>query len=152
MKISTLHNHLVGAWTGTMTLYTNWLPVKEHPSESHLVVAPAAGGNFLCFSYSWSYEDEPKEGLLLLGNENDADSVTASWIDSWHQNGKILQLTGDANDGLIKVHGTFPAPPDPDWGWRIEVSVDDGAPRIAMFVISPKGEEDPAVDTKYRRA
>lgn len=153
MKISTLRERLVGTWSGTMTLYTNWLPVKEHASDSTLVVTPVAGGHFLSFGYTWSYEGKSKEGLLLIGNENDNDKVTASWVDSWHQSGKILQLEGDVTeDGVIKASGTFPAPPGPDWGWRIEVSLHDGAPRIAMFVTSPEGEEDPAVDTQYRRA
>lgn len=153
MKISSLHDQLVGTWTGTMTLYTNWLPVLENPSASRLVVAPVAGTHFLSFSYTWSYEGKPNDGILLAGNSNEKEAVSAAWIDSWHQNGKVLHLSGDlGDDGVIKMLGSFAAPPGPDWGWRIEVSVRDGAPRIAMFVISPDGKEDPAVDSIYLRA
>lgn len=153
MKLSALHDKLVGTWTGTMTLHTAWLPVKEHPSNSTLTVTPIAMGTFLSLAYDWHYEGKRKEGFMIVGNPNDDEAVTMAWVDSWHQSAKVMHLAGTmGDDGVAKVHGTFPAPPDPDWGWRIEVSLVNGAPRVAMFVITPDGKEGPAVDSVYARA
>ena len=74
----------------------------------------------------------------------------ASWIDSWHMGRGILSLKGIIDStGTIKVSGTWPAPPGPDWGWRIELTPTDTTLHLVMYNIKPDGEEFLAVDGKY---
>lgn len=153
MKISALQHQLTGEWVGTSRLWRNWLPEKETSSESRLIVNTVANGKFLTFAYTWSLEGTDHEGFLLTGNENDEDKATAAWGDSWHQGGSLLSLGGSVNEsGDIVLNGTFPAPPEPDWGWRITIG--QPAPQelqITMHVIPWNQAEEIAVLAEYTR-
>jgi hypothetical protein len=153
MKLSQIRDRFSGRWTGSNTLHTSWLPVKEHRSETTLIVAPVASGMFLAFAYTWSHDGAAHEGLLLVGNENDEEEAVASFVDSWHMSGSIMPSNGTvSDDGVIQLLGSYSAPPDADWGWRIEVRSDAHELRIDMFNISPEGDEDIAVRAEYKRA
>lgn len=113
-------------------------------------MAIVAGG-FLRVDYTWSDEDTPQDGLLLLTEDKSA-GVSAVWMDSWHQRQSFLVSTGSRDsNGLVSVLGTYPAPPGPDWGWRTVVSPADSGFEIALYSISPEGEESLAVRNTYRR-
>jgi hypothetical protein len=57
---------------------------------------------------------------------------------------------GTAGDGTITVRGSYPAPPGPDWGWRIDIAA---APlRITHTNIDADGTEDLAVEGVYSRS
>ncbi len=150
MTIPTQLAGLTGHWLGTSQL---WLspddPARE--SESTLVVAPAAQDRFLTFRYTWSDEGAPQDGLLLLSQ--DGDAVDAAWIDSWHMANKIMSLNGavDAAGGVM-LHGSYAAPPGPDWGWRIELtSTPDDTCELRMYNVTPDGEAFLAVEAVYMR-
>ena len=153
MKLSSLHHLLLGEWSGENHLFLNWLPEPELISEGTMTVTPVGNGKFLSFAYTWKHEDKEQQGLLIVGNHNEKEEATAAWIDSWHQSGGVLQLKGGIDDsGEISVLGSFPAPPDPDWGWRISISANnDGSLRFRMFVIPAGGEEERAVEVEYGR-
>jgi hypothetical protein len=65
---------LVGEWSGTNKL---WLtpdePVRE--SETTASVTLAAQGKFITIAYTWSFEGEPQDGLIVLGREGGAFRV-----------------------------------------------------------------------------
>ena len=65
-----------------------------------------------------------------------------------------MALRGTAEtDGSITVHGTYAAPPGPDWGWRIDLLPGNGsALRMVMYNITPDGQEVVAVEADYTRA
>jgi hypothetical protein len=153
MKLVDLHARLLGSWTGGNTLWLSWLPNPETKSAGKMSVAPVAKGKFLTFTYTWEHEGKEQEGFLLVGNDNKEDVATASWVDSWHQSGKVLSCEGKVReDGSIVLLGHYPAPPGPDWGWRITLTTP--APdelRMDMTNISPEGVEDPAVRADYTR-
>jgi len=143
---------LVGRWSGRNTLYVPWLNPPESKSEATANVATVVNGKFVTIAYSWADHGAPHEGLLLIGQHPKDGGVTASWTDSWHQGGSILQLTGDVNgDGSVTLHASYPAPPDPDWGWRIVISAQPSGFDVVMTNITPKGEETVAVETHYER-
>jgi hypothetical protein len=144
---------LLGDWSGDSTQFTSWLPTKEHQSKSTLVVAPAAKGKFLTFTYTWSHEGREHEGLLLVGNQNEKHEATGAWVDSWHMSGGVWPCKGSvSDDGVVKLLGSYEAPPGPDWGWRIEISATDGRSlTLRMFNISPEGMEEPAVVAEYQK-
>jgi hypothetical protein len=56
-------------------------------------------------------------------------------------------------EGGISVQGSYPAPPGPDWGWRIVVEPREGAGfRLEMRNVTPEGEEAIAVEAEYGSA
>lgn len=154
MKLTTFHNQWIGEWTGNSRLWRNWLPNPETSSESRLAVHPVARGKFLSFAYIWQLDGEEQEGLLLIGNENDEDAVSGAWGDSWHQGGSLLAMNGTADEsGEVILNGTFPAPPQPDWGWKITITQPDAEKLVLTMHVIPWNEaEQLAVRAEYIRS
>ena len=89
------------------------------------------------------------------GINANSGAVSAHWIDSWHMDHAAMTCTGTVSGNVISVRGTYAAPPGPDWGWRIDLSVEPAKLRLTMFNISPAdlgGGEALAVEAVYRRA
>jgi hypothetical protein len=144
-------NSIAGNYKGTNLLY---YPPEKPPDEtpSDLNLASILNGRFVRIDYTWSYHNASQEGSMLIGFVPDENLVTMHWIDTWHMSNKVLALKGTSEaDGSIHLLGSYPAPPDPDWGWRIIITPGDRTLNIAMFNISPKGEEDPAVEASYNK-
>ncbi len=140
----------VGQWQGTKNLYLE--PPTALTSPSHLAVRPVAGGSFLQFDYDWIYEGETQSGVLLFGFSDASNVANAAWVDSFHMSSGIFSCTGTALDRSARLLGSYPAPPDPDWGWRITLhSVSADALQIVMHNISPAGQEDLAVQADFTR-
>lgn len=152
MSLLNIQERLLGVWTGENLLRTPWLTPPEHFSPSRLSVGPAAAGTFLVFSYTWSHDNVPQEGLLLLGNDEQQNVATAAWADSWHMSSKVMSCEGAINDvGVIDLRGSYEAPPGPDWGWRIVISSAGDSLEMVMYNVTPEGAEELAVRANYRR-
>lgn len=145
----------LGSWRGTSRLHME--PGSPGvTTDSTLVATPIAKGRFVQISYTWSHEGVPHEGTMILGMHAKRDEATGAWVDSWHQANDTLFLKGKhekvkgAASGRVSISGTFPAPPGPDWGWRIAVE-SPAADRLllTMYVIEPEGEENLAVHAEY---
>jgi hypothetical protein len=61
-------------------------------------------GTFLSVAYTWSYEGEPQEGILLVGCDAkeqaatgsvEAKAITAVRTDSWHIRDKLMACSGE---------------------------------------------------------
>ena len=153
MKLVDLHEKLVGNWSGTNLLRLSWIDPPDHVSPGTMSVVPVAKGKFLSFSYNWSHEEVGQEGLLLVGYDEKKAQATAAFVDSWHMSATVMPFTGSIDDqGVINLLGSYEAPPGPDWGWRIVITASNDALRMVMYNITPEGEEDLAVDAKYRRS
>ena len=153
MKIVDLHSRLLGSWSGDNRLWLD--PTKpERVSASRLVIAPVAKGTFITLTYDWAFDGTEHEGMLLVGNANEAEEASLGFVDSFHTAGKVMLFRGTVDDsGAISVLGSYEAPPGPDWGWRI--TVNEPAPRqlrIVMHNITPEGEAMLAVQGDYTRA
>lgn len=143
---------LVGAWKGTNRLHTPWMPVNLRESDSSAVVRSKMNGQFLTIDYTWAFEDEPQEGMLILGCDPHSDAVQAVWTDSWHSKDILMLCNGNiSGDGRISVFGTYTVPEHPDWGWRTEVIPGEDSFRYAMYNVTPEGEEEIAVETDFTR-
>jgi hypothetical protein len=142
---------LVGEWNGKNDLYfMPGDPVRE--SDSAAAVTLVARGQFLKIEYTWAYEGEPQEGLLLIGRESGPDAVKVVWVDSWHTGERFMISEGTiAEDGTLFANTSYSAPPGPDWGWRTVIEPGDESFKIAMYNIRPEGEEMLAVDADYSR-
>lgn len=150
MTVSKMIATLVGQWQGTNQL---WLdparPARE--SAATAVFQLIAQGKFATLQYTWADEGQPQSGLLLFGANG--QQVDAAWVDSWHMQDAMMHCTGDVQpDGAISVLGSYAAPPDPDWGWRITVRpFPNDQFSLIMHNISPEGKEMLAVEIMFSR-
>jgi hypothetical protein len=152
MSINQALSDLVGAWRGTNRLHLPWLPEKLKESESRANVRSKMNGQFLSFEYTWSYEGEGQEGMLIIGCDPKSDEVQAVWTDSWHSKDVLMLCNGNVDpDGRVSVLGHYAVPEHPDWGWRTEITPGGNSFRYAMYNISPEGEEEIAVETDFTR-
>jgi hypothetical protein len=149
--IPNLHK-FTGNWRGTNTLIMS--PKEPHDTApSTLTIASALRGTFIHIDQAWLQTGKPQEGSMLVGYEPDSHTATVHWIDSFHNGRRVMGCTGSAaDDGTIDVRGTYPAPPGPDWGWRIILR--PAAPdrfEIEMYNVDPVGLEELAVHAVYSR-
>ena len=151
MSVSISLDELVGDYEGTYRLIRSWETPPQSDSQSVASIVPVARGRFLTMRYTWAIDGTPHEGMLLLGREQGGNAVSAVWVDSWHMSEKPLICTGRLDDGTITVVGSYAAPPGPDWRWRTELVPGDGTLLITMYNISPGGEEELAVESRYTR-
>lgn len=151
MDFDEIKSDSLGNWAGDNILRLSWMEPQEYHSHSELSVAQAVGGKYLAFDYTWSHENVPQEGLLLIGYEAKNKVVNAAWVDSWHAGEKPLVLSGIVDEqGTIDLRGTYEVPHHPDWSWRIVISAPAGALQMVMYNVSPEGEEDLAVRADYK--
>jgi hypothetical protein len=151
---------LDGDWRATYKLRGD--PSFDSDTPSTATVTPMLGGRFVRIDYSWDEHDVlqehgPQHGSLLIGHEPDEEPapgpVTVIWIDSWHQQRQAMVCRGTLlESGGVDVFGTWGAE-DPPWGWRTRIEPVEGEDgwSMRMWVVTPAGEEAPAVDADYRR-
>jgi hypothetical protein len=141
-----------GTWQGTSTLEDPHNGIADE-SASTATVTPLLGGRFVRIDYTWSYQEKPQEGSLLLGYQAKAETATGHWIDSFHNSDKVMVCAGTVPaGGPLSVRGSYAAPPGPDWGWRIDVLPDGDTLRIVHYNVWPEGKEELAVEARYTRA
>jgi hypothetical protein len=140
--------NLTGKWIGTNRLHMPWKVENPlHESRATAEVRARSGDQFLEISYTWVYEDKPREGVLLLGREKTGDRIEASWTDSWHMAHQLMHCEGrETENGGISVKGSYKVEGHPDWGWRTEIVPGSGSFRYLMYNVSPEGEEEIAVE------
>lgn len=151
MTLTALHPRLLGDWVGENRL---WMNPTEPPltSRSTLTVASTAQGRFLTLAYTWTFNDQPQDGLLLIGAPKAGEPASAGWVDSFHQSGKVMSCSGQATDTGVCVTGHYAAPPGPDWGWSLSVKASaTGELIFEMHNIPPGGAPELAVRAVYRR-
>lgn len=142
---------LAGTWTGNNRL---WLPPATEPYESPTTatLSPVVGGKFVQLAYTWAYEGDAQEGVLLIGHEPENGAVSVAWADSWHMGNKFMLCQGQIEDRKIVVRGSWSVESGPDWGWRIELDATGETLIMHMYVITPAGEEALGVEAIYTRA
>lgn len=153
MKLTDLHARLLGAWQGHKRLWMEGEGGPVRTSASRLVVTRVACGAYLSFAYSWAFDGAPQEGVLIVGNDNDAQAASAAWGDSFHMSAKLMACAGRVDaPGLVTLEGSYAAPPGPDWGWRIGIELPAAdALRIVMHNVEPGGSAHLAVQADFTR-
>lgn len=153
MTISSKLANLVGEWKGTNVLHAPWMPEPVQKSDSTATVRSKMNGQFLSIEYTWAFEGEPQEGMLILGCDSQCEQVEAVWTDSWHSKDTLMVCNGGfTQTNVISVMGHYAVPEHPDWGWRTEIVQGPDTFRYVMYNVSPEGEEELAVETEFRRA
>ncbi len=126
---------------------------KLKESESTATVRSKMNRQFLSIEYTWSFDGEPQEGLVIVGCDPKSDAVQAVWTDSWHSKGVLMLCNGKVGaDGGISVTGYYAVPDNPDWGWRTELGPSQKGFQYAMYNVSPEGVEELAVETEFVRS
>ena len=141
---------LIGNWMGPSTLF---LDEDRYESDSTADVRFVGQRKFIAFAYTWQWGDKPQDGLILIPTKLGPEPAVAPWLDSWHLQTEIMvcEATQDP-EGIISLLGSYPAPPGPDWGWRIEVTSPVGGMfDLRMYNLTPPGQEVLAVHTQYRK-
>jgi hypothetical protein len=150
MSMPTTMAGLIGSWSGTSRLIMHGEEPRD--CDSTATVAATAQGRFALLAYTWSFDGQPQDGTLLLGQSGDPPTLAAAWIDSWHMGDALMRCEGAAEpDGSLSVRGSYSVPGYPDWGWRIAVQQAGEGMHIDMWNISPEGVEYPAVEARYSR-
>ena len=151
MTIPAMFASLTGQWHGTNKL---WLDPSAPPAESEtaLTIATAGQGRFLTAAYTWAYEDQPQDGLLVVWQDPATGGGRISWLDSMHTGDAVMVFQGQAVEGRVSVLGSYAAPEGPDWGWQIDlVPQPDGGLQVLMYNIQPGEAPQPAVEATYTR-
>lgn len=120
------------------------MPTDEfHTGSSMVSVDDAAAGRAVLVTYTWAHPaDGPQTGTLLLGVPAEDGSVSAAWVDSWHQR-DVVHLTGTGTStGAVVAYEYAPG-----WTWEIEAVVDAGTLSLVMRNGVPESDEGPA--TRY---
>lgn len=152
MSINDALAKYAGSWSGINKLYLSWMPEPLKESDSNLEVSLKANAQFIAFEYTWAYEGEPQEGIILLGCDTKSDAVQTVWTDSWHSSHIFMLSDGKvAEDGSISVKGYYKVEGHPDWGWRTDIIPSGQSLRIVMYNVSPEGSEELAVETHFAR-
>ncbi len=142
---------LAGQWIGTNRLwFTPDMAALE--SATTATIAPVVAGKFIQISYTWTYEDAPQEGVLLIGCHVADDAATVVFVDSFHMDEGVMVCHGTHDEaGNVDTLGAYAAPDGPDWGWRITIEPGIDTFRLAMYNIIPAGPEALAVEVIYSR-
>jgi hypothetical protein len=151
MTSSTQFQDLLGKWSGTKRL---WLSpdADEIRSESRAQVSSVAQGQFIVLSYTWETEDEPQDGMIVFPSGPSETATKSVWIDSWHMRNDVMVCDGTREESTMILRGSYSTPPGLDWGWRIEINVDQASYlTIRMFNITPEGQEALAALIQHER-
>jgi hypothetical protein len=61
-----------------------------------------------------------------------------------------MELSGPIDDGVVKLLGSYAAPPGPDRGWQIHIEPGDGGGgRMTMHNVMPGEDPYEAVEVTY---
>ena len=145
-------SELTGNWRGSGTLFTPWRTPAETEYDSTAFISQVAR-YILKVEYTWEADGAQQDGLMLVSEIKKDGSFSSAWVDSWHQSETFLLSKGTRGPGGdITLLGTYPAPPDPDWGWKTIIrALSDADLELLMYNISPDGKEEIAVHNTYRR-
>ncbi|MBN1878780.1 DUF1579 family protein [bacterium] len=135
-----------GRWKGVKKL---WLAPGKSCRECDITarVGESALGRSAVIDYEWTLEGERQQGHLMLNPDYGKGAVQAAWIDSFHMATGIMILKGEFTEhDTIDLIGSYPAPPGPDWRWRMIISASDNKLTLINYNVSPGGDEHLAIE------
>src|SRR5687767_9479367 len=84
---------LEGNWSGMNKLNLSFMPDPLFESPSHAVVRQKANGTCLEIEYDWIFEDERREGFIVISCDKGGDA-NAVWTDGWHSKDVLMTCSG----------------------------------------------------------
>jgi hypothetical protein len=152
MSVNENLSELAGNWSGVNKLNLSWMPDPIRESTSTAKVQTRVNDQCLEIAYTWDYEGEAQEGLIVLSGDGKSDSVKAFWTDSWHSRNVVMPCDGLVSaNGSVNLKGFYGVPDHPDWGWRTKIIPGRDTFKYLMFNVSPEGIEEWAVEMEFTR-
>lgn len=148
---------LHGDWQGQTRLYAGHAEEREHVSSAWLRCVAAGGPERLRIRYVWTFEDRIREGHLLIALHPASRSASAAWMDSGLGGDvggdEVLALRGWLDEsGLLRLSGSASDAQGANWTWRLELDLPEpGELELRLYTTTPKGEEELAAVSRYRR-
>lgn len=142
---------LAGTWAGPTK---TWFDPPNPPEETttRATIEALHGGRWIRIAYEGTAMNRPHTGHMIVGYHRDAAAHELVLIDSFHTGTSIMFSTGaPPAPGVVNVLGSYAAG-EVRWGWRTVISERDGELTIACFNVLPDGHEEPAIETRLRRA
>ena len=145
---------MVGNWKGTSKL---WFEPDQLAEETPIngTLKLVLDGMHLLHEYEGTTMGKRQTGLAIHSYSLAEQRWQTAWIDSFHNGSRILfsESSADPAPHRPNVMGHYPAPPDPNWGWRttLDLRADDHLV-ITHYNVDPDGMEGKAIEIDYRRA
>ncbi len=141
---------LEGRWSGRATTFTG--PETRFEDPWTVSFRLLQGGHFALQEHSIQVDGADHQGWALLGQTADQGDFTMTLADSFHTAGTGLLVSKGKLDptGKLSVLGHYQAGTE-QWGWKTQMQVSADTLVIAVFNISPDGQEYPAIDARLTR-
>src|SRR5216117_1428803 len=84
-----------GRWKGISRV---WFGPDELADESEIegTISAILGGRFLLHTYNGSFQEEPLEGLVIIGFDLNTGQYQSAWVDSFHMGTGIMFSRGSS--------------------------------------------------------
>ena len=135
-----------GNWSGTCDV---WLDPPNPPVRADITATTSQvlDGKTTQLDYRSTVNGKRADGTMLLGIDIANNQRCVTWIDTFHTGGNVMLFATDADGSLL---GSWDAGGQV-WRWRVRFDEGDEL-RIRHFIITPAGEESPAIEVILTKA
>lgn len=127
-------------WTGNHELWLDGLGDAAETGPCSMAIA----ADRVC--YTWQHHGTQHSGEFAVTAEG------ARWSDTFHQPTPVACPGKAGARGILALEYSYPAPPGPDWDWRIVLAQRPGGELVLQMTnIAPWGEEARAVRMVFTR-